>query len=168
MAKASHQRRMWAEVSSFTPHFLQSGLSLSPIKWRCLHRALCPVRSPVTTLDCSLLRDKNLALVPQLGPEINSRACRWEGPRSCHRLWCWFTSQRPILLLRSRFKTPRAGYRPTNPLTEPLLASLSAVSLPLTSCVPGDPIESHIMPGGDIIQRLLTLANQWGHCSNSP
>jgi hypothetical protein len=62
-ANASHQQRMWAEVSSSAPHFLQSGLS--PIKWRCLHRVLCLVRSPVTTLDCSLLRDKNLALVPR-------------------------------------------------------------------------------------------------------
>jgi hypothetical protein len=79
-AKASHQQRMWAEVSSSAPHFLQSGLSLSPIKWRYLQRVLCLVRSPVTTLDCSLLRDKNLALVPRLGPEINSWACRWEGP----------------------------------------------------------------------------------------
>jgi hypothetical protein len=103
--RASHRQRMWAEVSSSTPHFLQSGLSLNPIKWRCLHRVLCPVRSPVTTLDCYLLKDKNLALLPRLGPEINSRACRWEGPRSRHRLWCWFTSQRPILLLRSRFET---------------------------------------------------------------
>jgi hypothetical protein len=65
-------QRMWAEVSSSAPHFLQSGLSLSPIRWRCLYRVLCLVRSPVTTLDCSLLRDKNLALVPRLGPEINS------------------------------------------------------------------------------------------------
>jgi hypothetical protein len=84
-ARASHLQRMWAEVSSFAPHFLHSGLSLSPIKRRCLYRVLCPVRSPVTTLDCSLLRDKTLALLPRLGPEINSRACRWEGPRSCHR-----------------------------------------------------------------------------------
>jgi hypothetical protein len=110
---------MGTEVASSAPHFLHSGLSLSPIKWRCLYRVLCPVRSPVTTLDCSLLRDKNLALVSRLGPEINSRTCRWEGPRSCHRLWCWFTSQRPILLLRSRFETPRAGSGPTNPLAEP-------------------------------------------------
>jgi hypothetical protein len=49
-----------------------------PIKWRCLYKVLCPVKSPVTPLDCSLLRDKNLALVLQLGPEINSRACRAE------------------------------------------------------------------------------------------
>jgi hypothetical protein len=35
-------------------------------------------------------------------------------------------------------------------------------------CVPGDPIKSHGMPGGDIILCLLTLANQWGHCSVGP
>jgi hypothetical protein len=63
-ARASHLQRMWAEVSSSAPHFLQSALSLSPIRWRCLYRVLCPVRSPVTTLECSLLRDKNLAWVP--------------------------------------------------------------------------------------------------------
>jgi hypothetical protein len=28
-AKASHSQRMWAEVSSFTPHLLHSGLSYS-------------------------------------------------------------------------------------------------------------------------------------------
>jgi hypothetical protein len=71
-AKASHLHRMWAEVSSSAPHFLQSGLSLSPIKWRCLYRVLCLVRSLVTTLDCSLLSDKSLTLVPRLGPKINS------------------------------------------------------------------------------------------------
>jgi len=29
-AKASHSQRMWAEVSSFTPHPLHSRLSISP------------------------------------------------------------------------------------------------------------------------------------------
>jgi hypothetical protein len=67
-AKASHQQRVWAEVSSSTPHFLHSGLSINPIKWRCLCRVLCLVRSPVTTLDCSLLKDKNLTLVPDWVP----------------------------------------------------------------------------------------------------
>jgi hypothetical protein len=49
-AKASHRQRMWAEVFSSAPHFLHSGLSVSPIKWRYVRRVLCPVRSPVTTL----------------------------------------------------------------------------------------------------------------------
>jgi hypothetical protein len=105
----------------------------------------CPVRSPVTTLDCFLLRDENLSLVPRLGPKINSRACRWEKPRPCHRLWCWFASQQPILLLRSRFETPRTGSGPTNLLAEPFLASLSAVSLTLTPACPGTQ-QSHSMP----------------------
>jgi hypothetical protein len=96
-AKASHRQRMWAEVSSFAPHFLHSGLSVSPIKWRCLRRVLCPVRSPVTTLDCVLLKDRNLNLVPRQGPEINLRTCRWALLRFCHLLRCWFPSQRLIL-----------------------------------------------------------------------
>jgi hypothetical protein len=45
-AKASHSQRMWAEVSSFTPHFLHSGLSTSLSRWRCRLRVLCPVSRP--------------------------------------------------------------------------------------------------------------------------
>jgi len=74
-AKASHSQRMWAEVSSSAPHLLHSGLSDSPIRWRCLLRVLCRVRRPVTTLDCFLLEGRKLALAPRQGPEINSRAC---------------------------------------------------------------------------------------------
>jgi hypothetical protein len=70
----THEPKMWAEVSCSAAHFLHSGLSINPIKWRCHHRVLCPVRSLVTTLHCSLLRDKNLTLVPRLGPDINSQA----------------------------------------------------------------------------------------------
>jgi hypothetical protein len=79
-ARASHSQRMWAEVSSSAPHLLHSGLSDSPIRWRCLLRVLCPVRS-VTALDCVLLKDGNLALAPRQGPEISSRACLWVSPR---------------------------------------------------------------------------------------
>jgi hypothetical protein len=70
---ASSLRRIWAEVSSSAPH-LHSGLSYSPIKLRCLLRVLCPVRRPITALDCVLLKDRNLALASRQGPEINSRA----------------------------------------------------------------------------------------------
>jgi hypothetical protein len=92
-AKASHRQRIWSEVSSSSPHFLHNGLSISPIKRRCLLRVLCPVRRPVTALDCILLKDKNLALVPGQGPEINFRACLWVLPRIRHRTQCWFTNQ---------------------------------------------------------------------------
>ena len=85
-AKASHSQRMWAEISSFTPHYLHKGLSSSPSRWRCLLRVLCPVRRPVTALDCVLLKDRNLALAPRLGPQINSQACLWVSPRPVVKL----------------------------------------------------------------------------------
>jgi len=53
-AKASLSQRLWAEVSSLTLHPLHNGLSSSPSRWRCLLRVLCPVRRPVTALDCSV------------------------------------------------------------------------------------------------------------------
>jgi len=86
-AKASHSGRMWAEVSSSAPHLLHSVLSDSPIRWRCLLRVLCPVRS-LTALDCVLLKDRNLALAPTQGPEINSRACLWVSPGP-HKMPDW-------------------------------------------------------------------------------
>jgi hypothetical protein len=99
-------------------------------------QGIMPCNKLVTTMDCTLLKDKNLTLVPRLGPDINSRACR-ELPRSCHRLQCWFPSQRPILFLRSCLETPKADSGRTNPVAEPFLVSRSAVSLPLTPACPG-------------------------------
>jgi hypothetical protein len=64
--RASYSQRMWAEVSSSAAHLLHNGLSDSPIRWRCLLRVLYPVRRPATALDCVLLKDRNLALAPQL------------------------------------------------------------------------------------------------------
>jgi len=74
-AKASHSRRKWAEVSSSAPHLQYNGLSDIPFRWRYLLRVLCPVRRPVTTLDCVLLRDRNLTLAQRPDPEFNSPAC---------------------------------------------------------------------------------------------
>ena len=48
--RASYSQRIWAQVSSSTPHLLHIGLSNSLSKWRCLFRVLCPVRRPVTAL----------------------------------------------------------------------------------------------------------------------
>jgi hypothetical protein len=75
VAKASHSHSTQAEVSSPAPHFLHKGLSTSPIMWRCLLRVLCPVRRPITTLDCALLKDISAVLAAVLGPGINSWAC---------------------------------------------------------------------------------------------
>ena len=137
-AKASHSQKMWAEVSSLTPHFLHSGLSSSRNKWRCLRRALCPVRRPVTTLDWFLLEDRNLILVPGQGPEISSRACLRVLPRSRQLTHCWLISQRLSLFLMSLLETPMAGSGPRNPRAEPPLASPSVISLPHTPACPGN------------------------------
>ena len=74
-AKASHSHKIWTEVSSSVPHFLQVGLLLSSITYRCLLKVLCPVSRPITTLDCVLLQDDSRAPVARSGPEINSQAC---------------------------------------------------------------------------------------------
>jgi hypothetical protein len=49
---------MWPEVSSSLPRFLQIGLLLSPVTYKCLLKVLGPVREPLTTLDCVILKDK--------------------------------------------------------------------------------------------------------------
>jgi hypothetical protein len=98
-ARTSHSHKMWTEVSSSVPHFLQVGLLLSPIIYKCLLKVLCPVNRPITTLDCVLLKDNNRALVARSGQEISSRAyiCVLQGPS--HNTRCWFSIQRFIFLL---------------------------------------------------------------------
>ena len=137
-AKALHSHRMWAEVSSLTPHFLHKGLPSSPSRWRCLLRVLWPVSRPVTALDWILLKVKNFALVPRLRPEMNSRACLWVSPRPRHWAPCWLTNQRQRLFCKSRLETPRAGSGPRNLSRAELpLASPSALSLPRIPACPG-------------------------------
>ena len=92
---------MWAEVSSSAPHLLHSGLSDTPIRWRCLLTVSCPVRRPVTALDCVLLKERNLALAPRQGSEINSRACQWVSPRPRYHIQFWLTNQLLILPVES-------------------------------------------------------------------
>jgi len=84
-AKVSHSHELWTEISSSVPHFLQMGLLLSPITYKCLLKVLCPVSRPITALDCVLLKDNNRDLVARLGSEIYSRACLCvlQGPRLC-------------------------------------------------------------------------------------
>jgi hypothetical protein len=76
-AKASHSQRMWAEVSYSAPHLLHKGLFLSTIKRRYVLKVLCPVRWPITTLDCVLLKEKSVVFAAGRAPEINSRASLW-------------------------------------------------------------------------------------------
>jgi hypothetical protein len=105
-AKASHAHRMWTEVISSVPHFLQVGLLLNPIIYRCLLNVLCPVRRPVTALDCVLLKDSNRVFVAGLGPEINSQACLLVLRGIHHHAKCWLSAQHFIFLFMLCLETP--------------------------------------------------------------
>ena len=74
-AKASHSQTMWAEVSSFAPHLLHSGLSSSSSRWRSLLSVLCPVRRPVTAPDWVLLTLTLLTWRIRWAP---NNASRWQ------------------------------------------------------------------------------------------
>ena len=97
--KSSHSHKMWTEVSSSVPYFLQVGLLLSLITYKCILTVLCPVRRLIKTLDYVPLQDNNQALVARSGPEINSRAslCVLQGPR--HNKKCWLSILLFIFLL---------------------------------------------------------------------
>ena len=92
-AKASHSHKMWTEVSSSVPYFLQVGLLPSPIIYKCLLKVLCPVSRLITILECVLLKDNNWALVARSGPEINSRDCLCVLQRPHHNTRCRLSIQ---------------------------------------------------------------------------
>jgi hypothetical protein len=63
------QNISWGLLCSAIP---TQGTVSSTIMWRCLLKVLCPVRRPITTLDCFLLKDNILVLVAIRGPELSS------------------------------------------------------------------------------------------------
>jgi len=109
----------------------QVRLLLNPITCRC------PVRRPVMTQDCVILKNSNQAFVAGLRPEISSWTCFWVLQGPCHITKCWFSTQRLILFLIFCLETPRDGSGPTNCWVEPPLASLSVISFPRTPACPG-------------------------------
>ena len=135
-AKASHSHRMWTEVSSSVPYFLQVGLLLNSITCRCLLRVFCLVRKPVTTMDCVLLNDSSWAFVAWLGPEINFWACLWV-LQGRHITKCWLSNHCLILFLVFCLETPRDGSSLMNFWVELPLPSLSVISFPRTPAFPG-------------------------------
>jgi hypothetical protein len=136
-ARASHSHKTCTEVSSSVTHFVQVGSAISPITCRCLLRVLCPVSRSITTLDCVLLKDNNRAPMAGLGPKINSRACLCVPQGSHHTARCCFPIQPVTFLLIFCLETAKKGSGPMNRRPEPLLASLSAISFPLTPACPG-------------------------------
>jgi hypothetical protein len=110
-------------VSSSAPHLLHEGLLVSPIKWRCLLKVVCPVRRPVTILDCILLKDRSLILVVGLGPGVSFQACLWVLIRPHHITICWLSIQHIIFLLIFYLEIPKAVSYLTNFWTAPSLVS---------------------------------------------
>jgi hypothetical protein len=100
-SKASYSHRMLNEVSFSAPHLLHEGLLVKPIKLRCFLRVLCPVRRPIRTLYCVLLKDNNLVFVVRLGPEISFRVCLCVPLGPHHIAKCWFSTQHFIFSLYS-------------------------------------------------------------------
>ena len=113
-AKTSHSHKMWTEVSSSVPNFLQMGSLHSPMICKCLLKVLCPVSRPITTLVCVLLKDSSRAPIARSGPEINSRACLCVLQGLRHNARCLFSIQCFILLLIFCLETPKTGSGPTN------------------------------------------------------
>ena len=85
--------------SSSASHLLLKGLSISPIKHRCHLRVIYPVRRPVTSLDCVLLKDSSLVFAVGLGHEISFRVCLYVLIRRHHIAKCWMSIQRLIFPL---------------------------------------------------------------------
>ena len=112
-SQVSHAHKIWTGVSSLVPHFLQMGLSLRSITYKCRLRALCPVRRSMTILDCALLKDNNRALLAKSGLEINSWACLCVLQGQRHIIKCSFSINRFIFLLMFCLETPKKGSGPT-------------------------------------------------------
>ena len=113
-AETLHLHRTWTEVSTSVPHFLQVRLLPNHITSRCLLTVLCPVRRPVTTLDCVLFKDSDWAFVAGLRPEINSRASLRVLQTPRHLANCWLSTRCLFLLLIFYLETPRDVSGPIN------------------------------------------------------
>jgi len=156
-AKASHSHKMWTEVSSSVPHFLQVGLLLSPTIYKCLLKLLCPVRRPITTLVCVLLKDNNWALVARSGPEINSQACLCTTRTTPQYQMLVF---HPALYLSSSIlpRDPQERLRSNKPLIRTTFCKLVSDLISSHSGMPRDPIRPHSVLGRGNVQRLLALS----------
>ena len=81
---------------------------VTPMKWRCLLRVLCPVRRAITTLNCVQFKDKNLVFLVGLGPETSFRACVQLLLRPHHITKCCLSAQHIIFLFKFCLETSKA------------------------------------------------------------
>ncbi|KAJ8961291.1 hypothetical protein NQ318_008976 [Aromia moschata] len=74
-ASAGHSHNMWREVSSSSPHLLQSGSFFTPIIVRCRMSGQCPVNSPTIHLSWFLPSFMKSFDLFQDGSPMNIREC---------------------------------------------------------------------------------------------
>ena len=129
----THTRCGWR----FLPHLLRKGMQLSLMKCRYFVKVLCPVRRPITTLDCFLWKDSSVVLTAGLGPEIIFWACLWVLIRLLHITICWLFIQCFIFFLVFCLETTKAGSGPTKWWTVLSVVSLSAIYFPHIPECPG-------------------------------
>jgi hypothetical protein len=112
---------------------------------------LCPVRRPISTLDCVLLKESSLVLAAIRRPQINPRACLWVPVRSCHSVMCCLSNRHSIFFFILCLETPRAGYGPTKCWTEPPPPPCEVIGnfMSTYSRMSYDPTESQTVTGGD-------------------
>jgi hypothetical protein len=109
---------------------------------------LCPVRRPITTLDCVLLKYSSQVLVAIRGPKINSRACLWvpAGPATVPCAVYPTSNEFSSLYYASRLPGPAPVQQKDKRNPPPLRAHRQ-----FHSRMPGDPKESHRVIGENII-----------------
>ena len=109
--RASHAHKTSTEVSSSVSHFQQMELLLSSVTCKRPLRVLCPVRRPITTLNCVLLKDNYRALVAKLSPEISSWTCLCVLQGLHHITKCWLSIQRFIFFSYILPRDPQGQFR---------------------------------------------------------
>jgi hypothetical protein len=125
VATASHSHKTRA-VPSSARHFLDKGLSVNPIMWRCLLRVLCPVRRPVTTPDCVIFTNSSSSMRTRDQHSSLSLNAGQILPQ-CHVL---FIQRALFFFFILCLETPRACCGSTKCWTQPSVASSSAISFP--------------------------------------
>jgi len=157
--KTSHSHIMWIEVSCSVPHFLQVGLLLNPITYRCFLWLLCTVRRPITTLDCALLKDNNWAFNRNRTRNKFSSLSLCTTITTTHYLMLFF---HPAfnLIFDVLPGDPQARLRSNKLLNRTALCEHVGDFISSYPSRSRDPIQPHSVPGRDIVHRLLALLYQ--------
>jgi len=163
-ATVSHLHTMWVEVSSSAPHLLHKGLLVSPIKWSLLW-VLCPLRRPITTLDCVLLKGKFWSLWWDWG--LKSLFQPVSGYNYGHATLPNASYSHSLYL--SSYTLPRdsQGRLRFNTMKRTVSCELVGDFVSSYPSRSRDPIQPHRVSDSDIIQRLLPLSHQRGRCFDS-